>query len=60
MENRRWSSKRVRVEHAIGGMKFFHCLGIRFRNYIDSFRDTVICLAAGSLEGKASLLINKL
>ena len=47
IENRKLSSKRVRVEHAIGGMKFFHCLGIRFRNYIESFKDTVICLAAG-------------
>jgi hypothetical protein len=52
IENRNLSSKRVRVEHAIGGMKFFHCLGIRFRNYIESFKDTVICLAAALWNAK--------
>jgi|SRR5438445_2041140 len=46
-QNRALASRRVRVEHAIGGMKVFHCLSIRLRNHIEHFRDNVIRVAAG-------------
>jgi len=45
--NKRFSSIRVSVEHAIGGMKIFSCLAHRFRNWFNGAIDTVIALSAG-------------
>lgn len=45
--NKRYSSIRVYVEHAIGGMKIFSCLAHRFRNRSDGVIDTVAALSAG-------------
>ena len=38
---------RVPVEHAIGGMKSFHCLTHRIRNHLDSIIDSIFWLPAG-------------
>jgi hypothetical protein len=46
-ENRVHSQKRIVVEHAIGGMKHFHCLTHRIRNQSTSFIDQLLGLGAG-------------
>ena len=46
-ENRRQAATRVVVEHAIGGMKTFHCLLHRIRNHLDTFVDYFFSLSAG-------------
>ena len=45
--NKAHSQKRVAVEHAIGGMKHFHCLTHRVRNQSVSFIDQFLGLGAG-------------
>jgi hypothetical protein len=46
-ENKALSKVRVIVEHAIGGMKIFGILRIKFRNRITNFVDDVAIVAAG-------------
>lgn len=46
-DNRKIAKIRVRVEHAIGGMKWFHCLMHRVRNHLDVLVDNQISLCAG-------------
>lgn len=46
-ENKALSKVRVIVEHAIGGMKVFGILRIKFRNRITNFVDDVAIVAAG-------------
>jgi hypothetical protein len=46
-QNRRQAATRVAVEHAIGGMKAFHCLLHRIRNHLDGFVDHFFALSAG-------------
>lgn len=46
-ENKYIGSKRVAVEHAIGGIKIFHILTIKFRNRTKNFVDEVIYLVTG-------------
>lgn len=46
-ENRKQAATRVKVEHAIGGMKHFHCLTHRVRNHLASFIDYFFWLSAG-------------
>jgi hypothetical protein len=46
-ENKALSKVRIFVEHAIGGMKNFHCLSERCRNHNDIFTDKIIGVAAG-------------
>jgi hypothetical protein len=53
-ENRRQASTRVVVEHAIGGMKTFHCLLHRIRNHLDTFVDDFFSLSAGLWNYKIS------
>lgn len=45
--NKRQAAIRVVVEHAIGGMKTFHCLMHRIRNHLDHFVDYFFALSAG-------------
>lgn len=45
--NRQHAKTRVPVEHAIGGMKTFHCLMHRIRNHLDSLIDFLFCIPAG-------------
>jgi hypothetical protein len=45
--NRQISSKRVKVEHAIGQCKVFRIVKDEVRAYKDNFRDTCILLACG-------------
>ena len=53
-ENRKHAATRVVVEHAIGGMKFFHCLMHRIRNHLDHFVDYFFSLSAGLWNYKIS------
>jgi hypothetical protein len=53
-ENRRHAATRVVVEHAIGGMKTFHCLLHRIRNHPDTFVDYFFSLSAGLWNYKIS------
>ncbi len=46
-ENREIGSKRVVVEHAIGGMKAFHILSTKFRNRAKNLADEIIFQVAG-------------
>lgn len=46
-ENKNQASGRVVVEHAIGGMKCFHCLAHRIRNHKDNLIDNLAWLSAG-------------
>lgn len=46
-ENQEQAKIRVVVEHAIGGMKHFHCLAHRIRNHLDSFLENFFWLSAG-------------
>lgn len=59
-ENRAISRKRVAVEQAIGGMKIFRILSIRFRNRLKKLADDVIFLAAGLWNLKISFPFNGL
>lgn len=52
--NRSHSATRVVVEHAIGGMKFFHCLAHRIRNHLDTLLDSFFALSAGLWNHKIS------
>ena len=45
--NKNLASQRIVVEHAIGGMKFFHCLKNVWRGYLHNLDDLVIWLCAG-------------
>jgi hypothetical protein len=45
--NRQISSKRVKVEHAIGQCKIFRIVKDEVRAFKDDFRDTCILLACG-------------
>jgi hypothetical protein len=45
--NKAHAQKRVVVEHAIGGMKHFHCLTHRVRNQSVLFIDQFLGLGAG-------------
>ena len=53
-ENRKQAATRIVVEHAIGGMKFFHCLTHRIRNHLDHFVDYFFSLSAGLWNYKIS------
>ncbi len=46
-ENKNQAGERVVVEHAIGGMKFFHCLAHRIRNHKNNLIDNLAWLSAG-------------
>lgn len=54
-ENKRQAASRIVVEHAIGGMKHFHCLMHRIRNHLDSFIDSFFCLSGGLWNLKLTL-----
>ena len=45
--NRQHARTRISVEHAIGGMKSFHCLTHRIRNHLDSIIDSIFWIPAG-------------
>lgn len=45
--NKKVGSIRVKVEHAIGGMKRFRCLSDKYRNKIESVENYVSILSAG-------------
>ena len=45
--NRKISQKRVKVEHAIGGMKRFRSLTDTLRNWHDKFADDLVLVGAG-------------
>lgn len=45
--NRQHAKTRVAVEHAIGGMKTFHCLAHRIRNHLDAMIEYLFWLPAG-------------
>ena len=53
-ENRRQAATRVVVEHAIGGMKTFHCLLHRIRSHLNTFVDYFFSLSAGLWNYKIS------
>ena len=53
-QNRKQAATRVVVEHAIGGMTFFHCLVPRIRNNLDTFVDYFFSLSAGLWNYKIS------
>jgi hypothetical protein len=53
-QNWKQAATRVVVEHAIGGMKVFHCLLHRIRNHLDCFIDTFFWLSAGLWNYKIS------
>jgi len=46
-ENKEIGSKRVFVEHAIGGMKAFQILSTKFRNRAKNFADEIIFQVSG-------------
>jgi hypothetical protein len=45
--NRQQAKTRVSVEHAIGGMKTFHCLTHRMRNHLDTMIEYLFWIPAG-------------
>lgn len=45
--NKQQAKTRVPVEHAIGGMKAFHCLTHRIRNHLDWFIEYLFWIPAG-------------
>jgi len=45
--NRQQAKTRVPVEHAIGGMKVFHCLAHRIRNHLDWLIEFLFWVPAG-------------
>jgi len=56
-ENRQIGRVRVLVEHAIGGMKTFRALTIRFRNHLTQLADDFIFVAAGLWNLKNSFVV---
>jgi hypothetical protein len=46
-ENKSLAEIRIAVEHAIGGMKVFHCLAYRIRNHLDTFINYFFRICAG-------------
>jgi hypothetical protein len=46
-DNKKLAQVRVKVEHAIGLTKSFHCLTHRVRNHLDSLLDTFMWLGTG-------------
>jgi hypothetical protein len=56
-ENKYIGSKRIAVEHAIGGIKIFHILTTKFRNRTKNFVDDVIFLVAGLWNLKNSFVV---
>ncbi|WP_412768535.1 transposase family protein, partial [Methylocaldum szegediense] len=57
-QNRKQAATRVIVEHAIGGMKFFHCLMHRIRNHLGHFVDYFFSLFRRALELQNLLIYN--
>jgi hypothetical protein len=57
LENKKQAGERVVIEHAIGGMKSFHCLSHRLRNHKDDLIDNISWISAGLWNFK--LLWNK-
>jgi len=53
--NRNHAKTRVPVEHAIGGMKAFHCLTHRIRNHLDPIIEYLFWLPAGLWNFKIDL-----
>jgi DDE superfamily endonuclease len=53
-DNKKLAQVRVKVEHAIGLTKSFHCLAHRVRNHLDSLLDTFMWLGAGLQNLKTS------
>ncbi len=53
-DNRKLAKVRVLVEHAIGGMKHFHCLTHRIRNHSTSLINLFFLLSAGLWNSKIS------
>jgi len=53
--NRSHAKTRVPVEHAIGGMKAFHCLTHRIRNHLDPIIEYLFWLPAGLWNFKINL-----
>ena len=51
IEQKYWEFKllldAIALEHAIGGMKVFHCLMHRIRNHLDSIIDSLFWIPAG-------------
>ena len=56
-ENKLISRIRIAVEHAIGGMKIFHILTIKFRNRLKNFSNEAILLSAGLWNLKKSFVV---
>ena len=54
-QNRKQAAIRVVVEHAIGGMKVYHCLMHRIRNHLNNFVNYFFELSAGLWNHKISL-----
>jgi len=46
-DNRKLAKVRILVEHAIGGMKHFHCLTHRIRNHSTSLINLFFLLSVG-------------
>lgn len=46
-ENRTKASERIRVEHAIGGMKRYRILSERLRVHDNDIYDDILCVCAG-------------
>ena len=56
-ENKLMSRIRIVVEHAIGGMKGFHILTIKFRNRLKNFSNEAVLLSAGLWNLKKSFVV---
>lgn len=56
-ENKLMSRIRVAVEHAIGGMKNFHILTIKFRNRLKNFANEAILLSSSLWNLKKSFVV---
>jgi hypothetical protein len=56
-ENKLISRTRIAVEHAIGGMKSFHILTIKFRNRLKNFSNEAVLLCAGLWNLKKSFVV---
>ena len=46
-ENKQHAALRIAVEHAIGGMKHFHCLAYKIRNHLDNLINYFFQVCAG-------------
>ena len=55
LENKKHAMARVVIEHAIGGMKHFHCLVHRIRNHLNPVKEYFFLLSAGLWNLKISL-----